>query len=229
MTPYHFSLHTTCPVHTKLADAESVNVDSTDDTSDTSDVSTDDTSDVSTDDTSVDSVPAKRRRPGRAEKLKERNNQTETVVKAALLKYLQSKDKRLFRDAIHASVEAFSYRYYIASIALFSVLKRCLNGVEDLMAAELPDLTKLSSYQQLMLGVASARTPDPYVRDYYRAYPLLAARLPTQRHPGDSNMDTFGATKYKTNLSHHFQLSFEITKYVRVFQAASGPTDPQFV
>ncbi|RKO98403.1 hypothetical protein CXG81DRAFT_21354 [Caulochytrium protostelioides] len=135
-----------------MADAESI-----------SDTSSDDSvSVVSTDDTSVVRVPAKRRRSDRAEKLKERRNQTETVVKAALLKYLQGKDKRLVRDAIRARVETFSQRYHIASMALSSLLKRCFDGVEDVMGAQLPDLTK-PIYQQLMLSGARAKKPDPHI------------------------------------------------------------------
>ncbi|RKO96040.1 hypothetical protein CXG81DRAFT_28994 [Caulochytrium protostelioides] len=125
-----------------MADAEGVSVGSADTSSDTS-----------TNDTSVVSVPAKRRRPDLAEKLKERKNQTETVVKAALFKYLQSDDKRLVRDAIRGRVEAFSQRYHIASIALSGLLKRCfMDGVLNVMDTQLPDLTNLSFYQQLMLG-----------------------------------------------------------------------------
>ncbi|RKO98262.1 hypothetical protein CXG81DRAFT_28903 [Caulochytrium protostelioides] len=99
------------------------------------------------------------------------------------------------------------------------------------MDAQLPDLTKLSFYQQLMLEGAGAKKPDPYVRDYYRDYPQLAGRLPTQRHLDDGNIYTFGASKYRTNLYNHFRLSFktQLKKYLRVFQAANGLTEPQFV
>ncbi|RKO98276.1 hypothetical protein CXG81DRAFT_28886 [Caulochytrium protostelioides] len=93
--------------------------------------------------------------------------------------------------------------------SLSGLHKRCFDGVQDVMNAQLPDLTNLSFYQQITLGVASARKPDTYVRDYYRDYPLLAARLPTQRYLGDTNINVAGATKYRTNLFNYFQLSFE--------------------
>ncbi|RKO98478.1 hypothetical protein CXG81DRAFT_28697 [Caulochytrium protostelioides] len=160
-----------------MADAESVSGASSDDS------------------VSVVRVSAKRRRPDRAEKLKERKNQTETMVKAALL-----------------------------NITLSGLLKRCLDGVEDVMDALLPDLTNLNFYKQLKLGVAGTAKPKPHIRDYQ----LLAARLPTQRHLSDNNIYTASAFKYQANLRNHYQLSFEarVKKYLHVFQKADGLTDP---
>ncbi|RKP00113.1 hypothetical protein CXG81DRAFT_27147 [Caulochytrium protostelioides] len=195
------------------SDAEGVSVGSADDTS-------------SDDTTSVVRVPAKRRRPDRAEKPKRRLDETETVVKAALLKYLQGKDRRRVRDAIRARVKVFFQRYHIASIALSGLLKRCFDGIGDAKYAQLPGLTNHNFYKQLMLGGAGATKPDPYVRDYYRDYPLLAAR--SQRHLGDSNIDVAGVIKYEAYLRSHHRLSFEarVKQYVRVFQTANGLMDP---
>ncbi|RKP01879.1 hypothetical protein CXG81DRAFT_25443 [Caulochytrium protostelioides] len=94
-------------------------------------------------------------------------------------------------------------------IALSGLLERCFDGVEDVVDAQLPDWTKSNFDQQRMLGVAGATQPDPYVCDYYRDYPLLAARMPTQRDFGDNNIYVTGATKYQTTLCNHYQLSFE--------------------
>ncbi|RKO98242.1 hypothetical protein CXG81DRAFT_28935 [Caulochytrium protostelioides] len=72
--------------------------------------------------------------------------------------------------------------YLTASIVLSGMLERCFDGVEDVMAAERPDLTNLNFYQKLMLGVAGIAKPDV---GEYRDYSLLAAKWPTQQHLGD--------------------------------------------
>ncbi|RKP00628.1 hypothetical protein CXG81DRAFT_26653 [Caulochytrium protostelioides] len=179
------------------------------------------------DNTGVVSVPAKRRRPDYAEKLKRRMDETETVVKAALLKYLRGGGRLQVQDAIRARVETFSQRYHIASIALFGMLKLCLSrldGAEDVMDAQMPGLTCTTFYQQLMRGVAGTTKPGSDVGNYYQDYPLLAARLPMQRHIRDSKIYTTGAFKYQANVRNHYVLRFEARakKNQRVFQRASS-------
>ena len=172
----------------------------------------------------------KRSRADRSEKLKRRKVTVETVVKASLLKHLQGDQKQRLRDAIQERVAVFSQRYHLGSLALSGMLKHCFDGVEDVTAARLPDLTRQSFFRQLMLGTQDAVKPDPHVQAYYRDHaPQLAFKLPTQRHQGDRNIYSAGAKKYMTNLRNHLVVGFKprLFRFLHAFQRANGLTDEQ--
>jgi hypothetical protein len=173
----------------------------------------------------------KRARADRAAKLKARKGTVETVVKASLLKHLRGDRKHELRHAIQARVEVFSKRYHLASVALMGMLKECFHGAEDVTAVALPDLTCQTFFRQLMLGVQGTLNPNPFVAAYYQAHPQLAAKLPAQRHPADSNIYSAGAKKYMTSLRNHLVLNFKsrLRNFLDAFQSAEGLTDEQRV
>lgn len=179
----------------------------------------------------VEAVPNRRKRPDRAAKLRARKERAETVVKACLLKLLRG-DRRLeLLHAIRERVRVFSLRFHLASVALSGLLKRCFDGVADVAQAQLPDLADQTFFRHLMLGVDGARLPDPHVRAYYRDHPELVAKLPTERHRGDSNIYSAGAKKYLTNFRNHHVTGFKarLGRFLKALQAAHGLSDDQRV
>ena len=115
------------------------------------------------DDTLQDDVTKKR--PDRAAKLKKRSEQSETVVKACLLKHLRGKgeDKEASRVAIRSRSSAYSRRIRAASLGLMHIIKQLFDGVQDIetmYSINVPEeFLEQTFFRQLMLGTSDAVYP----------------------------------------------------------------------
>jgi len=157
---------------------------------------------------SCDTEPTKRKRPDRAEKLKERKGRVETVVKCALRRRICHDDKDTIINAIRQRVETYSQRACFASVALQGIVKEAFQGVQDVRNADIPDIFEQTFIRQLMLGTDDAQLPSPIVEDYYARHPELSPNGLT-RYQGDRNIYSAGATKFLTNLKNSLVVNLE--------------------
>lgn len=149
----------------------------------------------------------KRKRPDRQTKLEGRKSNVETVVKSALLKYLQG-DKFTTEKAckaIQERVVAYSLRMNMASIVLSGILKTLFHNVDDVASVDVPDVTDQTFARQLLLGTTEAKNPVTTIQQYFESHPQCVTT--TQRHLDDRNIYSAGAKTYSTNLKNSLKMN----------------------
>ena len=124
------------------------------------------------------------------QKLKDRENYDETVVKTALKKYLQGE----LIDAIKQRVKCFSQRYHIASLVLSGFLKSLENH------DDIEYIFEQTFIRQLMLGFEGTSKEYSKLKEFIEENPNYKLNIP--RHRGDSNIYSFGSQTYLTNLKN---------------------------
>jgi hypothetical protein len=152
-----------------------------------------------------------KKRADRAEKLKQRKEHNETVVKCCLRKIIAVEDKLQFINLIDDIVSCSSKRVHYASISLNLLIRECL--VEK-KVSEFPDFTDTTFLRQLLVGIDDAKKPDPLIKEFYQNHPDLLCHLP--RHQGDRNIYSAAAIKLSTNIKNHLRIHLEkiIKKYL---------------
>jgi hypothetical protein len=152
---------------------------------------------------------AKKGRRDRSEKLKERKNLSETVVKCCLRRFLRDK-KNDFIKAINSRVAAYSQRAVIASQTVSLLIKEACYGVpnEELHNVVLPAVLEHSFIRQAMLGTEDAQKPFEAIQWLCSKYPQLKDKRALERHLADRNIYSAGSKKYLTNLRNHLTLNF---------------------
>ena len=116
--------------------------------------------------------PDKRMRPDRAEKIKERRNGEENVVKCTLGRIIVDKDNRdNIIKAVRERVDSVSKRTYLASVAVNRILKALFDGVPDaeLHVVGVPSIDQ-NFIRQLMVGSrqAHSNTRDSTVEKFFQ-------------------------------------------------------------
>ncbi len=147
------------------------------------------------------------KRPDRSKKLKERNNFTETVVKASLTRVLCCDNKKDVVAAIEKRVSEMSERYNAASVTINLLIRELFDG-KDVVDVALPDFWDITFVRQALLGLEDSIYPDPYLDALNKAYPGLVVN-PKRRSVGDANIYTFAAIKLSTNIRNHLVQNFE--------------------
>jgi hypothetical protein len=166
----------------------------------------------------------KRKRPDRKKKLEDRKSQVETVVKSALLKYLNGDESTKAKTckAIQERVVAYSQRINMASIVLSGILKTLFHDVEDVVSVDVPDITDQTFARQLLLGTTEANIPVAVIHQYFESHPQCV--ITTQRHLDDKNIYSAGAITYTTNLKNSLKmnLSPRMKRFTRQFGKLNG-------
>lgn len=167
------------------------------------------------------------KRADRSEKLKDRSNYKETVVKTALRKYLCGEAKERVALAIAKRVESFSKAINLATIAQCGLLKELFDGQQDVKSVEIPDIFEATFIRQLMLGVEDAKKPFEEIQNYHTKYPFLIPNV--QRFQGDRNIYSAGATQYITNFKNSLFLNFDgrLKQFLRRCQDVYGFSDDE--
>ncbi len=100
-------------------------------------------------------VVAKGKRPDKKEKLLNRKNITETVVKCALSGSIRCNEldsKSTIIDAINKRVYNYSRRVHAATLALSYIVKKQFDHVNDVTTVDTIDVWNTTLLRQLMLG-----------------------------------------------------------------------------
>ena len=145
------------------------------------------------------------KRPDRSEKLTERKNVLETVVKCSLRKLLIGDDKRKVYDAIGTRVQHASVRTHNASVALNLLVHELFDGNEDVSEVDLPEFWDQTFIRQLMLGTKDSQKPNPLITSLFERFPYLLSNDP--RDFGDRNIYSAAAIKLSTNFRNHLVLN----------------------
>jgi len=154
-----------------------------------------------------------RARPDRAAKKRKRIEESETVVKACLLKHIQGGrgNKDIVRQALRARVASYSRRIHAASLGLTHLVKQLFDGVQDIntmMSTHVPEeFFDQTFIRQLMLGTSGAQAPHQRISSLHQEFPEYL--VTTDRHAGDRNIYSAGAIKYVTNLKNHMVMNLE--------------------
>jgi hypothetical protein len=166
----------------------------------------------------------KRKRPDRQKKLEDRKSSVETVVKSALLKYLQGDEctKEKACRAIQERVVAYSLRTNMASIVLSGIFKTLFHDVDDVVSVDVPDITNQTFARQLLLGTTEANIPVAVIQQYFESHPQCITT--TQRHLDDANIYSAGAKTYTTNLKNSLKmnLSPRMKRFTKQFGELNG-------
>ena len=145
------------------------------------------------------------------QKLKDRENYEETVVKSCLQKYLRG-DKIKFIDAIKQRVCSCSKRFHMASL-LLSIFIKSMNNHEDIEF--IFDQTFIRHLLYID-GFEGTSKKYPKLIDFVKNNPNYILDLP--RHLGDSNIYGF-ASNLKNSLSMQNLLNRpRIRKFVKNYQ-----------
>ncbi len=131
------------------------------------------------------------------QKLKDRENYEETVVKSCLQKYLQGDTIKLI-DAIKQRVNCFSQRYHMASLILSGFIKS-LDNHNDIHY-----VFEQTFIRQLMLGFEGTSKKYPKLIDFVKNNPNYILDLP--RHLSDRNIYSFASNLYLTNLKNSLSM-----------------------
>lgn len=146
------------------------------------------------------------KRKDRSEKLKERNNLSETVVKCTLKRLLLGSTKGAFIEAVQKRVDECSERYHNASLTLNYLVRELFDQREDVAKVELPDFWDPTFVRQALLGTKEAHKPEPFLTSVFERHPCFLSSK--GRSQGDRNIYTFAAIKLSTNIKNHLILNF---------------------
>jgi len=84
-------------------------------------------------------------------------------------------------------------------------VKKLFDGVEDVRTTDVPvDLFDVTFVRQLILGTNRTLRNLNEVIELHRDFPEYLASV--QRYPGDTNIFTFAAQKYLTNMKNHMRV-----------------------
>ena len=129
------------------------------------------------------------------QKLKDRENYNETVVKTTLKTYLHTQK---IIDAIKERVKYFSQRYHMASLILSGFLKS-LDSHDNIEY-----IFEQTFIRQLMLGFEGTSKKYHRLIHFIRENPRYKLNL--TRHRDDSNIYGFGSQIYLTNLKNSLSM-----------------------
>jgi len=155
-------------------------------------------------------VEGKRTRPDRAAKRAKRSEESETVVKACLLRHIRGDgfEKVAMRDALLARVLSFSKRIRCASLGMTHLIKQLYNNDQDISTIQVPSKYFDQTFiRQLLLGTQGASVPDPDIASLHSQFPEYLND--SDRHQGDRNIYSAGATKYLTNMKNHMRVNLD--------------------
>lgn len=155
-----------------------------------------------------------KQRPDVAQRIKDRQEIDETVVKCSLKKILYNNSNLKISEAIQNRVDSYSRRIVRASIAVNLLIRQIIDASDDLQTTEFPTFWDLTFVRQLMLGTDSAHYPEPTIEELYVNFPFLLST--SERYPEDRNIYTYGAKKFATNIKNHLRMNLEnmIKKYL---------------
>ena len=152
-------------------------------------------------------------RNDRAEKLKQRRLNDETVVKCSL-NGLILQNQELVHRAIDSRVQACSRRTFAASLAFNYMVREWFHNQEDLANVVVPDFFEQTFQRQLLLGVARAVDPIPSISSFLANHPEFV--LTIERHSADRNIYSAAAKHLVTGVKNHLILNFDrvLKKYL---------------
>jgi hypothetical protein len=153
----------------------------------------------------------KRIRADVSQRRKDNKEKQETCVKSCLRKSLyESKFKLALVAALDARCKSYSRRIHLVSLKISGLLKHLMSSIpdQDLPAFSLPlNLFDATTIRHMMLGTDGARNVNPavarFILDNQNLFPNI------ERHTGDSNTYTFGATQYITVLKNHLHMNLD--------------------
>lgn len=151
-----------------------------------------------------------KKRPDRAVKKAKRSEESETVVKACLRRHVRGDDEQKddMCDAIRGRVMSFSKRVRSASLGITHLVKQMFDGIQDVASMQVPSkFFEQTFIRQLMLGTQDAIVPDADVTTLHQNFPEYLTHR--ERHRGDRNIYSAGATKYLTNLKNHMRVNLD--------------------
>lgn len=146
------------------------------------------------------------KRPDRSEKLLERKNLSETVVKCSLRNMLLGEYKESMYELIEQRVKHVSVRTHNASVALNLLVHDMFDGQIDVSNVDIPEFWDQTFIRQLMLGTKEAQQPNPIVKNLFERFPYLLSN--DKRDFGDRNIYSAAAIKLSTNIRNHLVLNF---------------------
>lgn len=152
---------------------------------------------------------ASRKRPDRKEKLAQRKEQNETVVKCCLEGKLNQRDPETLtkiKNEIEKRVLACSRRTVRASISLNYMIKEAFDGKTNVQEASVPEFWDQTFIRQLMVGVERANDVKPDIKAFFERHPNMVGK--EKRSTSDKNIYTAAAIKYLTNVKNHLVLNF---------------------
>ena len=143
----------------------------------------------------------------RKNKLLDSKKYSETVVKCSLKSLVvEEQQKQLITDSIDKRVIAFSKRINAASVSLSYIVKMLFHNVKDVTTVNVPDILDQTFIRQLMLGTDGTSKANVLVKNLFKECPYLLHNS-KDRLPMDSNIYSFGATKFITNIKNHLFLN----------------------
>ena len=171
------------------------------------------------------------KRPDRAQKMEDRKNSKETVVKSAMWSLLHGDDdiKTKIMDAINQRVVAFSKRMNMASLALSYIVKKTFENHEDVSAVDMSEVGDVTFIRQLLLGTDEAQEPYHTIIDFYNEHPEY--KKVDSRHLSDRNIYSAGAITYSTNLKNSLKMNLEprIKKFAKQFTAVHDLSKEEYL
>ena len=162
---------------------------------------------------------AKKTRPDRSTKLKQRKNSVETVVKCSIGSIIlgEESDKIKIKSIIGQYVDAFSKRAVLGSINMNKLIKELFDGVPDseIKNVKVPEFSQ-SMVRQLMLGLEKCTEIDQSIQSFFdKNQDLLSKVLCLPRFYGDRNIYCSGSKKYLTNFNNYYWMN--ISKWIKKF------------
>jgi hypothetical protein len=144
----------------------------------------------------------------------------ETVLKTALLKYLEPGDRGeqrgKVREALEKRVLAFSERVHLGSLTYMAAARLLFDGAADVRDALVPArLFDQSFVRQAFLGTGQVH---PLVQQVHLAHPHIRKDPAADRFESDGNMYTHGARAFLTNVKNALQMN--LVPHVRSFVRA---------
>ncbi len=175
--------------------------------------------------------PDKSSRVDRADKLSERKNKRETVVKCCLKDFINGTDdqKNKIVSAIKQRVEVYSKRVHLASLALCGYVKEKFHDIENVCDVDIEEIFDVTFFRQMMLGLKDSVKQFDNLPEFFEIYPEYI--LNVERHLGDRNIYSAGAISYITNLKNslRFNLTKRIKTFLKHFQEKESLSDEQRV
>jgi len=138
----------------------------------------------------------------------ERQLYDEMVVKAGLLEHIKDPYREKLRDAIKTRLDSYSKSIVKASSGLMHVAREMYEDVTHIGTVEIPDeFFDKTFIRHLMLGTEEARKENELVHALHENFAEF--RFEGTRYKGDSDIYTYGAMKYITNLKNHLTENLE--------------------
>lgn len=160
----------------------------------------------------------KKRRPDRAERMKQRSVEVETIIKSSLRGKIIGGHRTAIIEAIERRVEACSRRIVNASVLINLLVRHLFHTADDVRTVQIPELWGENFVRQAMLGTQGCpvRTKCADVERMHQQYPDLLHNA--ERSVGDANIYTLAARKLRTNIKNHLWINLpaRISRYIRM-------------